>query len=143
MDTTTLNAVNSVLEKEAGYRLSVNPLADALQQKLAMDTHVVEQNRKSEGASTPSSASSKGMEDKNSGYGKSTDKLEDDPSKDGAAETGKPQISMAGKNITNESAGMKDLTIPHHDKAAALNFLAQTSNTNRNRLKSVLTRYLG
>ena len=142
MDPHTQKIVNSILNKEAGYRMPVNPLADALHQKLAEDQDV-EQNRKSNGATSPSSASSDGMEDKNEGYGKSTDTLEDDPAKEGAAATGTPQIAKGGKNITVETDGMKDLSIPHHNKSAALENLRRTSPSNRNRLKNVLSKYLG
>lgn len=142
MDTHTVHAVNSVLQKEAGVRLSVNPLADMLHNKLASTTeqsHGVSQTRKSDNASAkPSSNSSKGMEDKNDGYGKSDKKLDDDPSKDGAQSTGAVQVAHAGTNVTTEHEGMKDLSIPHHEKKAALHFLRSTSVSNKGRLSVML-----
>jgi hypothetical protein len=138
MEATTLNLVNNILQKEAGYRLSVNPLVDALHHKLAEEQDGVHQVRKNDNSgSKPSSNTSDGMEDKNEGYGKTTDTLEDDPSKDGAAETGKTQVSISGANYTHESSGMKDLSINQH-KSASLDFLRKTSPTNKNRLAAAL-----
>ena len=145
MDAHTLNRVNAVLQKEAGVRLPVNPLADAIHYKVAAtmeQSHGVSQTRKDDNSSAkPSSNTSPGMEDKNDGYGKSDKKLDDDPSKDGAAETGAVQVSHAGVNVTTEHEGMKDLSIPHQgsSKEASLRFLQHT-NPNKRRILSQLQR---
>jgi hypothetical protein len=142
MDTHTLHAVNNVLQKQAGCRLPVNPLADSLFNKLAStmeQSHGVTQTRKDDNSSAkPSSNSSKGMEDKNDGYGRSDKKLDDDPSKDGAQETGAVQVAHAGTNVTTEHEGMKDLSIPHHNKKASLDFLRRTNPGRKQRILASL-----
>jgi len=140
METKTLHAVNRLLDKTAGVRLSVNPLVDALNAgiyKRASEEQVVEQSRAG-GSPGNSNGGSKGMEDKNSGYGKTTDVLEDDPEK-GGDNMGRPVVSHAGVHITTEVDGMKDLSLSQ-EKSAAMSFLRATNPraTNQARLAHYL-----
>jgi hypothetical protein len=103
-------ALEKVAAEEAG---NTHLLAKAVSQGLQKraEDQLVQQQAKSENTKA-SSASSAGMEDKNSGYGKSTNVLDDDPSKNqNAEETGLVTNAHDGKNITTEASGMKDLSL--------------------------------
>jgi len=80
----------------------------------------VKVSRKSENT-TPSSASSPGMEDKNLNYGKGTS---DNTEMGGGTETGQVVESHSGANHTSEGSGMPDLSIDHHKTAAIKHRLA-------------------
>ena len=119
MDARLQAGVELVLEKTAAEEAGVGQLAGSLHQKLAAagftkqaEEQGVEQDRKSVNT-TPSSNSGTKMEDKNKGFGKGEEKLDDDPSKGKSAQaTGDTNISTAGKNITTETgSGMPDLSM--------------------------------
>jgi hypothetical protein len=146
MDANLIAGVELVLEKEAAQRAGSGMLAQAVQHqasryglnKRANDNAVVV--NKSNASGPPSSNSSKGMEDKNDGYGKKDVMLDDDPAKNSKAnETGKPAVAHAGVNVTTEASGMPDLSLP---KTAALNFLHGTKPA-RKSVAGVLRRHLG
>jgi len=148
MDATLIAGVELVLEKEAAQRAGSGMLAQAVKHqanrfglsKKASEVHNVVVN-KSGATGPPSSNSSKGMEDKNDGYGKKDVMLEDDPAKNSKAnETGKPAVAHAGKNVTTEASGMPDLSLP---KTAALNFLRSNRPTTRKSVSSVLRKHIG
>ena len=114
MDPKLQAGIELTLEKAAAEEAGVGLLASSLQQKLAermqkrAEDQVLEQTSSGK-AGPPSSASGRGMEDKNKNYGKSADgELEDDPSK--GEDTGKVVTSVGGANITTEASGMPDLT---------------------------------
>ena len=105
--------IELTFEKMAAEEAGEGMLTQTRRDKLAATQDQGVEQTAASGAGSPSSASSKGMEDKNDGYGKGTDdKLEDDPTKGKSAEgTGEVQNSMAGKNVTVEGSGMPDLSM--------------------------------
>lgn len=120
MDARLQAGVELVLEKTAAQEAGIGRLAGSLHQKLAaygLTKHAeeqgVEQDRKSVNL-TPSSSSGTKMEDKNKGFGKGEEKLDDDPTKGQSAKaTGDTNITTSGKNITTETgSGMPDLSLP-------------------------------
>ena len=120
--------VEVALEKTARSVSGKGLLSDAINSRLRKyaDDQLVQQEHASSNTS-PSSSSSAGMEDKNSGYGKSTNVLDDDPSKDqNAQETGSVTNAVSGRQITTEPSGMPDL--------------AQKQASNRSKIKSMLQR---
>jgi len=132
--------VELILEKTAAEEAGVGELAGALNQKLAAaglnkkaEDQGVEQVRASVNT-TPSSATGKKMENKNKGYGKGEQKLDDDPTKGKSAqETGATEISTSGKNITTETgSGMPDLSLPK-----------KASSSNARVLSTMLKAYSG
>lgn len=119
MNTRLQAGVELVLEKTAAEASGVGLLAGILHQKAAAagltkraDDQGVEQARASVNA-TPSSSTGTRMENKNKGFGKGEEKLDDDPTKGKSAQpTGKTNISASGKNITTETGGeMPDLSL--------------------------------
>lgn len=106
--------IELTIEKTAAREMGVGLLSSTLNQKLARLGKKAEdqgvQVTSAGGAGSPSSNTSQGMEDKNKGFGKGKEKLDDDPTK-GGQETGAVMSAHAGKNITTESSGMKDLSL--------------------------------
>jgi hypothetical protein len=115
MNTRLQAGVELILEKTAAEESGAGLLASILHQKAAAagltEDQGVEQSRTSVNT-TPSSSKGTKMEDKNKGFGKGEEKLDDDPTKGSSAQaTGKVSVSTSGKNITTEGSGMPDLSM--------------------------------
>ena len=107
--------IELTIEKAAAREQGVGLLAGTLNRKMReMQKRAEDQGVQvtGGGGGSPSSNSSDGMEDKNKGFGKGVEKLDDDPTKAGAKETGQVMSAQAGKNITTETSGMPDLSLP-------------------------------
>lgn len=116
MDPRFQAGVELQLEKAAS-QVEQTTLSGVLRQKLADDNGV----RQTRASVNTTSASGKGMETKNTGYGKAGDsgKLDDDPTEGSAQETGKVSETHSGKNVTSEAHGSPDLSIGNTHKTAS------------------------